>query len=43
MCIRDSFSSSSLFFCDSTGTKVFRLPETMDGDFAAPEPFSRRM
>ena len=30
------FSVSTLYFCDSTGQKVFQLPAHMDGEFAAP-------
>ena len=29
-------SESRLYFCNRQGT-VFRLPQTLDGDFAAPE------
>ena len=29
-------SESRLYFCDSSGQKVFQLPTQMDGDFAAP-------
>ncbi|MBN1492369.1 MAG: BNR-4 repeat-containing protein [Phycisphaerae bacterium] len=31
-------SESRLYFCDKTGTRVFRLPEKMTDDFAKPEP-----
>jgi hypothetical protein len=30
------YSESRLYFCDSSGKRVFRLPEEMQGDFAMP-------
>jgi hypothetical protein len=34
-------SDSSLYFTNKEGTKVFRLPRKMTGDFARPEPVPR--
>ena len=31
-------SQSSLYFCDKTGQRVWRLPRKMAGEFASPEP-----
>lgn len=33
----DAFSESHLYFCDSTGERVWRLPYAMEGDSAKPE------
>lgn len=33
----DTFSESHLYFCDSTGGQVWRLPYDMQADFAKPE------
>jgi len=30
-------SQSHLYFCDKTGENVYRLPYTMEGDYAVPE------
>jgi hypothetical protein len=32
-----AFSESHLYFCDSTGERVWRLPYAMEGDSAKPE------